>query len=275
MKLIYITIGLIIISLFVCVNIYAAPAGNTADTKTPYGDGVLKLKDSIGTVKLSINAESVIDRELTGGSGVSNAETEGEWYMLRLSYPIFENVLEPYLKLGVSHTEASWTEGGKFVLIKGDNELAWGIGAKFLAYEIPRYKVKFVIDGGYRTTEPGIVDVSVNDPLRTVSAADYKIDEWQISGIVSMEFPLGNKRNRGKSDIASLVPYVGLAYSDCDINGKFTYSGTTYDIGSAEYDTKIVLITGCDLLLPENASLNIEGRLGGETAVSGGGTVKF
>lgn len=276
MKIIKITAGIFILLLFFCSFSYAAPAGNPSDTKLPYGDGIARLKDTIGSVKVSFDADSVIERELKGsGSSVTDAELEGEWYLLRVGYPIFEDKLEPYVKLGFSHLETSWKQSGTVVIIKGDNELAWGVGARFLAYEIPEYRVKFTLDGQYRTTEPDLDDVTVNNPTRTVSAAEFKISEWQISGIVSMEFPLGERGRKGKSDIYSLVPYVGIGYSDCDIKSKFTYESTNYDIGNAESDNKAVLITGCDLNCPENVSLNVEGRLFGETSVGGGATVKF
>lgn len=276
MRIIKLSVGIFILLLFICPNLYAAPAGNPSDTKIPYGDGIIKLKDTIGSVKVSVDAESIIERELEGASDVTDAELEGEWYLLRFGYPMYEDRFEPYLKIGISHLETSWRENGKFVVIKGDNEIAWGLGAKFLAYELPQYNnLKFTIDGQYLSTEPDMDDVTVNDPSRTVSAADFKIKEWQISGIVSMEFPLGKKHRYRKTDIYSLVPYVGLAYSDSEVTGKFTESGTKYDIGGAENDDKAVLIVGCDLLMPQNASLGAEARLGGGIAVSGGATIKF
>ncbi len=213
MKTVKVVIAIFIL-LFICSNVYAAPAGNTSDSKIPYGDGILKLKNTIGAVKVSIDAESIIERELENSGQVTDAELEGEWYLLRVGYPLFEDVLEPYVKIGVSHLETSWKQNGAFTLIKGDNSLAWGVGAKFLAYELPKDRVKFTIDGQYRFTEPDIDDVSVDVPTRTVSASEYSIGEWQIAGIVSMEIPLGQKGRYGKSDIYSLVPYVGIGYSD-------------------------------------------------------------
>ncbi len=274
MKTIKVTVSIFIL-LFICSNIYAAPAGNTSDSKIPYGDGVLKLKNTIGSVKLSIDAESIIDRDLESSGTVTDGGLEGEWYLLRVGYPLFEEVLEPYVKIGVSHLEASWKQNGTFTLIKGDNDLAWGIGAKFLAYEIPKNRVKFTIDGQYRFTEPNIDDVTINDPSRTVSASEYSIGEWQISGIVSLEIPFGQKSRFDKSDIYSLVPYVGLGYSDCKVTGKFTYGASEYNIKEPGSDKKVVLITGCDFLTPQNVSVNVESRLIGETSVSAGGTVKF
>ena len=278
MKIIRLLAGIFILSLFICANLFAATVGNPSDTKLPYGEGVANLKNTTGSIKVSFDGESIIERELEGASDVTSAEMEGEWYLLRFGYPMFEDRFEPYVKLGLSHLEASWTENSRFVVIKGDNEIAWGIGGRVLAYEIPEYRIKFVIDGQYRSTEPDIDDVTVNDPTRTVSASEFKIHEWQVGGIVSMEFPLGSERRRGryyKSDIYSLIPYVGLAYTDCEVEGKFTYEGTSYDIGDAESDNKVILITGCDFVTPANTSLNIEGHFVGETSVSGGATVKF
>lgn len=275
MKIVKLSVGIFILVLFICANVYAAPIGNPSDTRTPPGKGIFKLKDTIGSVKVSLDAESILERDLNGST---DAQLEGQWYMARISYPLFQDVLEPYVKIGTSDLETSWkTAGGGVVIVRGDIDLAWGIGARFLAYEMPKYRVKFIIDGQYRSTEPGMDDVTVDQPSRTVSAFDFKVHEWQIGGIVSIELPLGQSKSRyGKSDIYTLIPYFGIAYTDCDTTTKFTYTGAEYDIGSnAGNEHKATLIAGCDFVCPENLSVNVEGKIIGETSVSGGATVRF
>lgn len=288
MKLLKFTVGILILLLFICCYTYAAPAGNTADTRMPPGDGFFHLKDSIGSVKLSFDFDAIIEKDLEADNSTNlvDEEIEGEWYMAKISYPIFNGKIEPYLKLGVADLEVSWKQNGKNIIIKGDNAMAWGAGIKFLAFEMPEHRVKFAIDTQYRTTNPDIADASVNVPSRTISAEEYEIQEWQIAGILSIEIPIATgrqglrRRRKGRrhikrGEIYSLVPYVGIAYTDSKIEASFIESGTLYDVDDADNTDKVVLIGGADLLAPENVSINIEGRIIGEISLGGGATVRF
>ncbi|MFH0732159.1 MAG: hypothetical protein V2A72_04455 [Candidatus Omnitrophota bacterium] len=273
-----VSVGIILL-LFVCAIASAAPAGNTSDPTIPYGDGFANLKDSIGSVKVSFDAETIFERDLEGASDVTQGSIDGQWYFLSFAYPLMEQRFEPYIKVGASHLTASWWENNTTVRVKGDNEMAWGLGAKFLAYEIPDYRVKFTLSGEYRNTHPDFDDVELEQPSRSVAASEFKVQEWQVGGIVSMEFQLGSKKRYPKTAIYSLIPYLGLAYSDCKVENRFIRTdvapNTGFDIGDAKSDKKAVFIAGCDLTCPENISLNVEGKLLGEKSASAGATVKF
>ena len=283
MKVIKICLCILLLSLYICPVAFAAPAGNPSDPKMPRGASLFNLNHTIGTVKMGFDIEYIKERSLKSGEDIIEPELKGDWYLVRLGYPMFEGILEPYLKLGVSELEIKWQQYGSDIVIKGDVDFAWGMGAQLLVYEIPDFDVKFTIDGQYRATEPDIDDVSVNIPSRTVTASDFDVRDWQIVGIASMELPLdqlgqGIRRRRGprkKTNIYTLVPYVGLGYSNTDIDGTFAYNGVDYDIGDARGDDKLVLLGGCNLVFPENASVNVEARLISEVSMSGGATFKF
>ncbi len=282
MKVIKIWLCILPIFLYTCSVTFAAPAGNPSDPKMPRGASLFNLNHTIGTVKMGFDIEYIKERSLKSSEDIIEPELKGDWYLVRLGYPMFEGILEPYLKLGVSELEIKWQQYGSNIVMKGDVDLAWGLGAQLLVYEIPDYDIKFTIDGQYRATEPDIDDVSVNIPSRSVTASDFDVRDWQIVAIASMELPLNQlgqgirKRRRArKTNIYTLVPYVGLGYSNTDIDGRFTYNGVDYDIGDARGDDKLVLLGGCNLVFPENASVNVEARLISEVSMSGGATFKF
>jgi len=258
---------------------FAGVAGNTSDPKTPYGPGISNLEASgLGPIKLGFDVDWILGRDLEGGSGITNAEMEGQKYMLRLGYT-FANRIEPYLKLGLSHFKASWDQGSEQAAnpkkIKGENAMAWGLGCKALVFDIPEHGIRFSLDGNYFYTDAGVEEAYVGSPLTNVSATEFEVSEWQIAGILSREFLL-NYDKYDTSAVYSIIPYVGLAYSDVEVNANFqSIAGAKYDIGAAESKDKFLLITGCDINSPENITLNVEGRWIGETAASGGLTLKF
>lgn len=254
---------------------FAATAGNTSDPKTPYGPGLANMQATgLGPLKVGFDGDWIFNKDLKGKNDISNAGIEGQWYLFRMGYTFAERV-EPYVKLGMSHLETSWTQGNDNVKIKGTNAFTVGVGGKVLVCEIPEYRLRLSLNGQYLYTEPDIDKADINNMLNAVvSAAEFNVKEWQIGGILSIEFPL-NYDKRDPAAIHSLIPYVGFAYFDSETKTKFTVGNTTYDLNKAENDNKFLLITGCDINAPNNASLNIEGRWVGETAASGGLTLKF
>ena len=261
--------------LFIAGSCFAQVAGNTSDPKIPYGNGIANLKDSgMGPIKVAFDADWVFDRKLEDSSGVSSAELEGQKYLFRIGYTIADRV-EPYVKIGTSHLKSSWTQSGSAIKTRAEDGIGLGFGGKVLAFEIPEHKLRFSLDGQYFYTDPGIKSARIGDNSdRSVSAAEFKVSEWQISGILSMEFIIGGDRDNPATPY-SIIPYVGGAYSDSKTKVQFQTSGTDYNIGDAESKNKFLLITGCDITSPENISINVEGRWIGETAASGGCTVKF
>lgn len=263
----------------VCVLLFAGScfaqvAGNTSDPKIPYGPGIANLQDSgMGPIKVSFDADWIFNKDLDGKSGISSAETEGQQYLFRIGYTIADRY-EPYVKIGTSHLKASWNQYGLQVKTRAEDGFAIGVGGKALLYEIPEHRLRFTVDGQYLHTDPDIKSVHIESVERTVSASEFKVSEWQVAGIVSMEFIM-NRSSGNPATPYSVIPYMGVAYADSKTNVKFRAAGTDYDLGDAESKDKFVFLTGCDIVAPENISLNIEGRWVGETAASGGCTLKF
>ncbi len=262
-----------------CVLLYAGScfaqvAGNTSDPRIPYGPGIANLQESgIGPIKVGFDADWIFGRDLDGKGGVSNAESEGQKYLLRIGYTIADRV-EPYIRLGTSHLKASWNQNGVQAKTTAENGFTFGIGGKALLFDIPEHRIRFSMDGQYLYTDPGIKSVHIDGADRTISASEFKVREWQVAGIMSMEFLINDSSNNPATPY-SLIPYLGLAYTDSKTGVKFTSNDVNYDLGDARSDNKFVFLTGCDIVAPENISLNIEGRWIGETAASGGCTLKF
>lgn len=253
---------------------FAATAGNTSDPKVPYGPGIANMQASgMGPFKVSFDSEWIFDKELKDKDAITSAESEGEWYLFKIGYTFADRV-EPYVKLGASHLKASWTERGSQIKVKGEKGFAAGIGGKVLVYEIPEHKLRFSLDGQYRYTNPDIDNVMLDIPNRMVTVTEFDVKEWQITGIMSIEFPIGYNR-RDPAAVYSFIPYLGFAYSESETNSKFDFNGLTYDLNGAGNDSNLLLVTGCDIVSPDNGSLNIEGKWIGETSASAGCTVKF
>lgn len=268
----------IIIILLYASSCFAAVAGNTTDPKVPYGSGISKMKASgLGPFKVGFDYDWIHERNLKGGDDTQNAEIDGSKYIFRIAYT-FADRIEPYINVGIINLRTSWDQGGFDIKGKSEHGFLSGIGTKIGLFEIPEHRLRFSMDWHYLYSDAGFDDDSahVGDPHRNISLAQFKVKEWQIAGLVSMEFLLEYDR-KNPAAIASLIPYVGLAYADSDIDVHFVHdnTGVKYDIGNAENKDKILLITGCNLLAPDDIALNVEGRWIGEVSASGGITLKF
>jgi hypothetical protein len=267
---------LTICALFIASTCFAQAAGNTSDPKIPYGPGVSNLKDSgiSGPIKVAFDFNNIFERKLKAGNSSADAELAGQEYLLRIGYGIADR-FEPYAKFGVVHLKTNWTDSSnRYIKAKSDNGFGAGIGMKALVFDVPEHRLRLSLDGQYFYANPDIKKAHIDGVHSNISATEFKISQWQIAGILSMEFIIGGDKDNPATPY-SILPYLGLAYSDSDTKVKFKSGSTSYDIGNAKNDKKVLFITGCDITSPENISINLEGRFIGETAGGGGCTVKF
>jgi len=271
MKRLLIIVSLVILS---TQSAYAAAAGNTSDTKIPYGPGIFNMQNSgAGSFKMSFDGDWIFDRDLEPGEGKTSGDLEGQKYLFRMAYTFAERV-EPYLQVGVSNLKTCWNEQNQPIEAKGEEGFIIGGGGKVLIFEVPEHHLRFSCDGHYLFTDSEIKKAEIGTAVSPVTADEFEVKEWQITGILSMEFPLGYDRYNSAA-VYSLIPYVGVAYFDSDVKSQFTYNGREYNIGNANNEDNFLFIAGCDFTSPENIVFNIEGRFVGETAASSGLTVKF
>jgi opacity protein-like surface antigen len=252
----------------------AQPAGNTSDTKIPYGNGIANLKDSgMGPLKLSLDFNNIFEKDLKGDNLVSRPEITGQEYLLRIGYNIADR-FEPYARFGVVHLKTKWEQAGDSLNARSDKGFGAGFGMKALVFDLPEHRLRLSLDGQYFYANPGIQHARVNGVSSNISATEFKISQWQIAGILSMEFIIGGDKDNPATPY-SILPYIGIGYADSSTKVKFKSGGASYDIGNAKNDNNFLFITGCDITSPENISINVEGRFVGETAGGGGCTVKF
>jgi len=268
------------LALLCCSNAYAATVGNTSDTKIPYGPGIFDMHDNyynkgnnFGSFRMGFDGEWIFDRDLDPGDGKTSGDLEGQKYLFKIGYAIAERV-EPYIKVGVSNLKTYWNEQSQPIEAKGEDGFVLGGGGKVLIFDIPEHRIRISCDGHYLFTDSEIKKAKVGAAVSPVSADEFEVKEWQITGILSMEFPISYDKYNSAA-VYSLIPYVGFAYFDSEVKSQFTHNGREYNIGKAKNDSNFLLIGGCDFTSPQNIVFNIEGRFIGETAASSGLTVKF
>jgi opacity protein-like surface antigen len=267
-------LSLAICVLFIASNCFAQPVGNTSDPKIPYGNGIANLKDSgMGPLKVSFDFNNIFDKDLKVEGSKSNGEIEGQEYLMRIGYTIADR-FEPYARLGVVNLKTKWQESGNDFKVRSDQGFGAGVGMKALVFDLPEQRLRLSLDGQYFYADPDVKSARINGVGSSISATEFKITQWHIAGILSMEFIIGGDKDNPATPY-SILPYVGLAYADSTTKVKFKTGSTSYDLGTAKNDDNILFITGCDITSPENISINVEGRFIGETAGGGGCTVKF
>jgi len=268
------SLAIAICVLFIANTCFAQTAGNTSDPKIPYGNGIANLKDSgLGPLKVSFDFNNIFDRDLKVDGPRSNAELTGQEYLVRIGYNIADR-FEPYARLGVVNLKTKWDQSSFDIKVRSDQGFGAGFGMKALVFDIPAQRLRLSLDGQYFYANPDIKTARVNGASPSISATEFKISQWQIAGILSMEFIVGGDKDNPATPY-SILPYVGLAYADSSTKVKFKSESTPYDMGDAKNDNKFLFITGCDITSPENISINVEARFIGETAGGGGCTLKF
>jgi opacity protein-like surface antigen len=265
---------LAVCALFIASTCFAQAAGNTSDPKIPYGNGIANLKDSgMGPLKVSLDFNNIFEKDLKVSGTKSNAEMTGQEYLLRVGYTIADR-FEPYAKFGVVHLKAKWDQSSEYINVRSDKGFGAGFGMKALVFDMPEQRLRLSLDGQYFYANPDIKNARIDGIGSSISATEFKVSQWQIAGILSMEFIMGGDKDNPATPY-SILPYVGLAYADSSNKVKFKTGSASYDIGNAKNDKNVLFITGCDITSPENISINVEGRFIGETAGGGGCTVKF
>lgn len=268
---------LFILSLFLSAPCLAATVGGP-DISLPEESLYLKQEAVNKTldryeynmnIKTGVDAEFIINRKLHTSLEVTNAKIEGQNLVVKLSNN-FNNMFEPYIKIGTCNLEVKWDQNGNRVTVETEPSLVWGGGAKVKVWEFENYKVKLTLDAQYRKIDANIERINIS----SVTDQKFEIDEWQLSLLASKKyiFPLGLRDYY-------IVPYGGLTYYRTDVDVSFTQIGTgaLYSTYNANDKREVGIVMGFDIM-PSLLSwylFNFELRLVNETAFSLGGTLKF
>ena len=227
-------------------------------------------------MKTGFDVEFIVKKELQAApADVTNAKLEGQNMNLKFSMN-YSDVLEPYVKIGTSNLRIKWGQNGKNVIVDAKPGFVLGGGIKAKLWQFPATGIKLTLDGQYKDSQLDFDTAKIGGSTSTafVTNETFYIKEWQISLLASKKFifPMGMQD-------CYTVPYMGLTYSDSDVNVHFTQSttGLLYSTYNAGDKSPIGLVFGCDII-PSLSSwylYSFELRLINEIAFTLSGTMKF
>ena len=241
-------IGLIV-AVLLCLPALGAPVSNPASLN------VLRLKPEEGAmypIKLGFEYESVDKRDLNIRD--DNAELALDLYTLKIAYSLRtqDEKGDFYVLIGSLRQEVKnlFAEDVNFVTEK---DLLLGLGITIPFYE-NQSGMRIGFDAKFRFAEPPMERIEIQDE-RVAAEGEVKYREWQLGLGISQQF----KR---------FIPYAGLKYSDIRSECETTAAGDLYEWGKTKSEETVGLFAGCDILLLDRVSLNVEGRFRDEEAVS-------
>jgi len=264
----------IVIAATVCacaVNAVAETVGNPIDINIPKGKGVYSAEMSdFVTINLGFDAEMLIEQKFKYDSAVTTQapELSGNYYMGRLSCTLFNRV-QPYVKLGYSDLEMEWRDANGLVKVDADPAVAWALGIKAYLWEFEGLGLKIFSTASYRQTKPDKMKLNLSGSSGSLTEKKFQVYERQATVGLSREFKIGYDEK------ISLVPYAGVAWSDTTTRVRVAQGANVINSGAGAQENNIGVFFGSEFLFMDNFSLNIEGRLIDQKAVSLGGTVLF
>lgn len=280
-------IGTFLFFLGISVSCYAGTIGSPVDMSVPEAtlhsreqaiDNAMDIYEYNMNIRTSVDVEAILERELNSApADVSNARLEGQSVMFRMSNN-FNDIIEPYIKIGTSEYKVQWDQLGKCVTVDSKLGFAWEGGVKAKLWEFTDFGVKLTLDAHYRQFDEKIDKKTIGGGTEETSPSRnelFEIKEWQLSLLASKKLiiPFGN------NDLY-IIPYAGITYTNLDVDVKFTWTSSydaLYSVYNASDRSEVGAVVGWDIL-PSLTSwylLTFELRLINEIALTLGGTVRF
>ncbi len=201
---------------------YAAAIGGPSSPDLPKGQGVFDLKkDRNIAIKAGVDLEFIFDKKMHGDASTNMKFTTAQWHMGRVSTSLFNERVEPYIKLGVAHLKSKWQEAGTDVKLESNTDFAWGVGTRALFLKLDRPNIKFIGDAQYRMADLKGDKGYLGPSTTTIDRAQSKftVREWQFALLAETDIDIASP---GKEDtflgVSRISPYGGLKYSD--MNGR-------------------------------------------------------
>jgi len=245
---------------------YAAPVGNIA-TPSVLKKGLI-IQDEQGQYGVIVESENDItwDRNLKD----QYSDTEYSFFGGKCGILFMDRYIA-YGILGAGKALQKFQADGNNIKWDTDYSFVWGIGGTAMLYETKVQELwngtfRIGLDGRYRQSHLDVDKVtgdSTNFNLTpsAVTSSKYELDEWQVALAVSYQ-------------IENVIPYVGVKYSDTTGEAETTANGTEYKV-DLEADDNVGIFTGCDLVLNDMFSINVEGRFIDETALTAAAAIRF
>ncbi|MBU1062316.1 MAG: hypothetical protein KJ952_06345 [Candidatus Omnitrophica bacterium] len=246
---------------------YAAPVGLTSEADATKAE--LWADENYG-LSIGLIGDFVDER----GIDVDGGEFSIDAVIGRIGLSIYDR-FNLYLDLGQAKDMEYTAElNSQKVVVKYefDDELLWGIGVNAL---ILRWDNGFEIGGGasYRAAEMTLDKVTIDNiaytraNMDTLSDGDF--EEWQVALECAWRLDF-------------LTPYIGVKYSDVEVDGDVTYATVRYDASGKNSQAKVGGFAGLTITpkidgVPksEQIAINIEARFIDESAFNAGITYKF
>ena len=239
----------LIAAVLVCIPALGAPVSNLASLN------VLRVKPEEGAmypIKLGFEYESVDRRDLNIRD--DNAELALDLYILKIAYSLRKEDEKGdfYVLIGSLRQEVKnlFAEDVNFVTEK---DLLLGLGITIPFYE-NQSGMRIGFDAKFRFAEPPMERIEIQGE-RIEAEGEVKYREWQLGVGISQQ-------------LKRFIPYAGLKYSDIRSECEAAAAGDLYEWGKTKNEETIGLFAGCDVLLLDRVSLNVEGRFRDEEAVS-------
>jgi hypothetical protein len=265
--------------LFLSNTLYALGDGSSCSTDMPASSGLANFQEEWkgNSLIFTVGTEYVDKKHFKEDDGAVGGLMSGTWYLVGLGYRIADT-FEPYIRIGFSDLEMKWGQNYNDVKIEGDMDFAIGGGMKVLAYKTrltTLAQLKVNVDGQVRYTDPSH-DVTFGGATRSVSAADFWLFEGRAAATAGIEISL-KKLSPDEEDIIdiSLVPYVGMVYTNSLMTAEFDDGGTHYGYGKTQQKYQLNMITGLDIVAPKYVTFNAEAEWFNDRSYSGGVNIKF
>ncbi len=255
-------------AVFFCIAgsgiLYAETVGNSSDIHLPPGKGVYsaQLGDFI-TLQMGLDAEFLVEKNFKHkNEGATDPSLKGVFYMSKMSCTLFERV-QPYVTLGYSDLEMTWKSAGESASVEAGLAPAWGAGIKAYLWEFEGLGIKIFSTASFRSTKPKkFRHATIAGRQGIIADKKFHIFERQASLGLSKEFCVP-----GFEEV-SIVPYMGGVWSQTSARVIFSKGGYLVNSGASGQENNIGLFFGTDFVFMDNLSLNIEGRIIDEKAVS-------
>ena len=233
----------IALSMFLLSLLYAAPINLPSSIKGLKGK-IWSYEYESEQIEVSVGVETdfVTERELDE----LDAKVEGNLYTAKLIFSSAEK-FDFYVNFGQAQDiEYKATILGSDVKFDLEDEFTWGAGISYV-FTSDDDPFQIGLDTKYRQiTDIDYDSVTIDgttykkSQLGGKAAAKWK--EWQVALIVGKKFNY-------------FVPYAGVKYSDVDASAKAIVSGSTYDLGSTDSESKVGIFIGCSITPTEQFSM--------------------
>jgi hypothetical protein len=260
----YVLIALLVLGFASMVQ--AAPVGLTSEADL--NKAKLFADNNIG-----VSVGVIVDSVSKVNVDVDDGEYEMNAIVARLGLSVLERI-NFYVDLGeASDMEFNWNDQGDGIKTKFEDEALWGVGVNGLIY---RWGNGLEIGAGasYRTADMNLEEAQV---------AGITYTKTQITSIRNGEFSETQVALQGAWKTEYFVPYIGVKYSNVEVDADFTADGQQRKATGKESDQNVGVFVGLSIapkldVLGEQGdrlAINVEGRFIDEEAVSVGVSYKF